>query len=78
MVELGPSSDALPAAVEHVGGEALKRRLLITLLTVLFYFYPSLLATTLSLFQCYHIDGGNSRQTLLYPQNARVCNAYQL
>ena len=50
----------------------LKRRMLITLLCVVFYYYPSLLTTVLSLFSCYHIDPASPHANQLYPQNARV------
>ncbi|DBA90089.1 TPA: hypothetical protein ACH3X1_003408 [Trebouxia sp. C0004] len=46
----------------------LRRRLLITLLEVLFYYFPSLLTSTLSLFACYHIDPSG-------PANAQYHNA---
>ncbi len=48
----------------------LQRRLLVTLLSVLFFYYPSLLTTILSLFACYRIDP--SSPTGAYPQFARV------
>ena len=48
----------------------LQRRLLVTLLSVLFFYYPSLLTTILSLFTCYRID--RSSPTGTYPQFARV------
>jgi len=44
------------AVTEQTGLQVLGRRMLITLLTALFYYYPSLLATTLSLFACYRLD----------------------
>lgn len=58
----------------------LQRRLLVTLLTALFYFYPSLVTTTLSLFACYQLDYQPS-STVSYPLNARVglcttCTSY--
>ena len=53
----------------------LKRRLLVTLLTVIFYYYPSLLTTALSLFECYHIDPVNPQEGQFYPQNAQVGSA---
>ncbi len=44
------------AVTEQTGLQVLGRCMLITLLTALFYYYPSLLATTLSLFACYRLD----------------------
>jgi len=41
---------------QQTGLQVLGRCMLITLLTALFYYYPSLLATTLSLFACYRLD----------------------
>ena len=49
----------------------LQRRLLVTLLSVLFYYYPSLLSTTLNLFACYRIDRIDTG-SVVYPGNARV------
>lgn len=46
----------------------LRRRLLITLLEVLFFYFPSLLTTTLNLFACFHIDPSG-------PANAQYHNA---
>ncbi len=65
--------DSPGAAVKAAAGlDSLRCRLLVTLLTVLFYFYPSLLTTSLSLFACYHIDRTGSSSGAAYPQNARV------
>lgn len=50
----------------------LRRRLLVTLLSVLFYYYPSLLTTVLSLFACFQIDPAKPTSNQVYPQNARV------
>ena len=50
----------------------LRRRLLVTLLSVLFYYYPSLLTTVLSLFACLRIDPAKPTSSQLYPQNVRV------
>ena len=58
--------DSLPADAE------LQRRLRITALTVIFYYYPSLLTTTLSLFQCYHIDPRRPQPGQMYFGNAKV------
>ena len=52
--------------------EDLRQRLLITLLSTVFYYYPSLLTTALSLFQCYHIDPQSPQQGQHYFSNARV------
>lgn len=50
----------------------LKRRLLVALLTVTFYYYPSYLTTALSLFECYHIDPTSQQLEQYYPENAQV------
>ena len=50
----------------------LNSRMLVTLLSVLFYYYPSLLTTILSLFACYHIDPEFPAADELYPQYAQV------
>ncbi|DBA86046.1 TPA: hypothetical protein ACH3X1_005573 [Trebouxia sp. C0004] len=52
----------------------LQRRLLVTLLTVLFFYYPSLLTTILSLFACYRIDASSPNGA--YPQFARATWAW--
>lgn len=56
--------------MSHVGRGALHRRLLVTLLLVLTYFFPSLLTAALSLFACYRID--RLTAGLFYSQNYRV------
>ena len=48
----------------------LQSRMLVTCLSVLFYYYPSLLLTVLSLFSCYRIDHIASNQ--LYPEYSKV------
>ncbi|KAL0049274.1 hypothetical protein WJX82_010188 [Trebouxia sp. C0006] len=40
---------------QHTTSE-LRRRLLITFLEVTFYYFPSLLTSTLELFACFHLD----------------------
>ena len=50
----------------------LNSRMLVTLLSVLFYYYPSLLTTILSLFACYRIDPEFPAADELYPQYAQV------
>ena len=50
----------------------LKSRVRVTLLSVLFYYYPSLLTTILSLFACYRIDPEFPAIDELYPQYAQV------
>ena len=50
----------------------LSSRMLVTLLSVLFYYYPSLLTTILSLFACYRIDPEFPAADELYPQYAQV------
>ncbi len=47
----------------------LRQRLLVTLLAVLFYYYPSLLTNAWSLFACYKVDRLSG---VAYPQNSRV------
>lgn len=49
----------------------LTNRLCVTLLKVVFFYYPSLLATILSLFACYPIDPANYGSEL-YPWYAQV------
>ena len=51
----------------------LRQRLLVTLVTVSFYYYPSLLTTSLSLFACYRIDPIQAPMGQSYPQNAQAC-----
>ena len=58
--------DSLPGDAE------LQRRLRITALTVIFYYYPSVLTTALSLFQCYHIDPRSPQPGQMYFENAKV------
>ena len=48
----------------------LQSRMLVTCLSVLFYYYPSLLTTVLSLFACYRID--RISPGLLYPEYTQV------
>ena len=50
----------------------LHNRLRITLLSVLFYYYPSVLTTILSLFACYRIDPAAPASDELYPEFAQV------
>ena len=50
----------------------LRHRLLVTLLSTVFYYYPSVLTVALSLFQCYHIDPRSRQAGQNYPQNALV------
>ena len=49
-------------------------RLCVTVLSVIFYYYPSLLTTILSLFACYPIDPATPGSDELYPQYAQVSN----
>lgn len=56
----------------------LNSRMLVTLLSVLFYYYPSLLMTILSLFACYHIDPEYPAADELYPQYAQVTATHQI
>ena len=46
--------------------------MLVTLLSVLFFYYPSLLTTILSLFACYRIDPEVPAVGELYPKYAQV------
>ena len=59
----------------HAGRPELKRRLLVTLLTVVFCYYPSLLSTSLSLFACYRIDASYPSSAVAYPQNLQASQA---
>ena len=43
----------------------LKRRLLITFLEVTFFYYPSLLTTSLQIFACFRIDPAGSSYALV-------------
>ena len=56
----------------HAHKPELKRRLLVTLLTAIFYYYPSLLTATLSLFTCYRIDPSNPSQAMAYPRHLQA------
>ncbi|DBB05192.1 TPA: hypothetical protein ACH3X3_010435 [Trebouxia sp. C0006] len=56
----------------HASKPELKRRLLVTLVTVIFYYYPSLLSTSLSLFACYRIDASYPSSAVAYPQNLQA------
>ena len=47
-------------------------RLCVMLLSVIFYYYPSLLTTILSLFACYSIDPATPGNDELYPEYAQV------
>ena len=62
----------------HGRSTDLPQRLLITLLTTVFYYYPSILTVALSLFQCYHIDPRSPQPSQLYPQNALVSFLYAI
>ena len=62
----------------HASKPELKRRLLVTLLTVIFYYYPSLLSTSLSLFACYRIDASYPSSDVAYPQNLQASQAMLL
>ena len=67
------------AALAQLGGthtpqasksEEIRRRLLVTLLVVGFYYYPSLVTDSLSFFACYNVD--RLTPGTLYPGNSRV------
>ena len=57
-------------ATHHVAEDKLGRRILVSLLTVVFYYYPSTLTNTLSIFTCYRLDTPATLKK--YPGNARV------
>ena len=70
-----PLTEAALARMELAGqpvrrSEDIRRRLLVTLLTVGFYYYPSLVTDSLSFFACYHVDRPESGA--LYADNSRV------
>lgn len=50
--------------------EEIRRRLLVTLLVVGFYYYPSLIIDSLSFFACYNVD--RVGPDVMYPENSRV------
>ena len=56
----------------HADKPQLRRRLLVTLLTVTFFHYPSLLTATLSLFTCYRLDVSAPTSAIQYPEHLRV------
>ena len=56
----------------HADKPELRRRLLVTLLTVTFFYYPSLLTATLSLFTCYRLDASAPSSLIKYPDHLRV------
>jgi len=58
----------------HTRRAELMNRLCVTMLSVIFYYYPSLLTTILSLFACYPIDPATPGSDELYPQYAQVRN----
>ena len=51
--------------------EDIRRRLLVTLLVVGFYYYPSLVIDALSFFACFNVD--RSGRDVMYPDTLRVC-----
>ncbi len=57
------------AAPSQSASAELRQRLLVTLLSVLFYYYPSLLTNAWSLFACYKVDRLSG---VAYPENSRV------
>ncbi len=52
--------------------EELKRRFLVTVLVVAFYYYPNLVTDALSFFACYDVDRLGSLGLVPYPENSRV------
>lgn len=54
-------------------GQDLRRRLLICLLEVSFYYYPSLMATTFSLYSCFTMDPAPSSKTLFSSAQVSSC-----
>ncbi len=63
------------AATHRLAEDKLGRRILVSLLTVIFYYYPSILTTTLSLFTCYRLDTPATFNR--YPGNARVSHVLE-
>ena len=63
-------SSSAPIELTSSKGSSLQCRMLVTLLTVLFYYFPSILTTTLSLFTCYRLDRPATFAN--YPGNAQV------
>ena len=57
-----------PQIAVSMGQAELNRRLLVTLLTVLFFYFPSIFTTTLAFFTCYHLD--SAATFAAYPGNA--------
>ena len=53
---IAPEQNPWAIAPQWAPRQALQRRMLVTLLVLVFYFYPSVLTTTLSLFTCYRLD----------------------
>ena len=69
-----PNAEQNPLTLSqwHADKPELRRRLLVTLLTVIFFYYPSLLTATLSLFTCYRIDASAPSSSIHYPDHLRV------
>lgn len=53
-----------------VGREQLQSRMLVTLVTTMSYYFPTVFATTLAFFTCYHLD--SAVVGAAYPKNAKV------
>ena len=68
-----PVTLAQMAAVPPISpSQELKRRILVTILVVAFYYYPNLVTDALSFFACYTVDSVGPAVNLSYLQNARV------
>jgi len=59
-----------PHVVISVGRDELQRRMLVTLLAVLFFYFPSIFTTTLAFFTCYRLDSAATYAA--YPGNAKA------
>ncbi|KAL0021752.1 hypothetical protein WJX79_003206 [Trebouxia sp. C0005] len=68
-VQSAPAASVHSAAPSQSASAELRQRLLVTLLAVLFYYYPSLLTNAWSLFACYKVDRLSG---VTYPQNSRA------
>ncbi|DBA81321.1 TPA: hypothetical protein ACH3X2_006929 [Trebouxia sp. C0005] len=68
-VQSAPAAFVHSAAPSQSASAELRQRLLVTLLAVLFYYYPSLLTNAWSLFACYKVDRLSG---VTYPQNSRA------
>ena len=67
---IGSQQPTAVAATNRLAEDKLGRRILVSLLTVIFYYYPSILTTTLSTFTCHRLDTPATLEK--YSGNARV------